>query len=518
MTLIRPMAALTLFALCAAPAAQALDPVKAAKIRADLQAFRSDPASFMNRHPEKTLANGQSAPITTLFGIEAVDARAFITARDQGRKQFCTERDGVPVCLGEVQPGKAPFGADDRAEDLVDRPESMITRLRDMDGLRSARLPVSPWSDDYWPIYKGQIGNRYADESFPESESWKRNADYVAQKSALQILAGANSSSVDTLSPAEKYDLLVGDRDLSFTESNWAPGRQYFTQYGKVETWMGLCHGWAPAAFMLERPTNAVTVLAADGQTRLNFYPSDIKALATSLWANVRTPSRFVGGRCNDKDPAQDENGRNTSGECFDTNPGTWHQVVVQQIARSKRSFVMDATFDYEVWNQPVVAYEYAYFNPKTDVETESLEEATVSVSEFTNDVFRKYRSESARRIVGVAMEVTYVVENSPNHAMSNKEDDDDLRSVTYYYDLELDSQGRIVGGEWYGNEHPDFLWLPPAGTKARAYADRFAEGGWSGAETMNSSWRTAARTGSRRGQPLGKIVETLIGLSRAGL
>ena len=37
-------------------------------------------------------------------------------------------------------------------------------------------------------------------------------------------------------------------------------------------------------------------------------------------------------------------------------------------------------------------------------------------------------------------------------------------RSDTYEYVLELDSQGRIIGGEWVGSSkrsHPDFLWLP---------------------------------------------------------
>ncbi len=32
---------------------------------------------------------------------------------------------------------------------------------------------------------------------------------------------------------------------------------------------------------------------------------------------------------------------------------------------------------------------------------------------------------------------------------------------MDYHYDLELDSSGRIVGGEWYQNRHPDFVWMP---------------------------------------------------------
>ena len=38
-----------------------------------------------------------------------------------------------------------------------------------------------------------------------------------------------------------------------------------------------------------------------------------------------------------------------------------------------------------------------------------------------------------------------------------------------YLYTLELDSTGKIIGGEWHQNAHPDFLWLAPPGTRAVA-------------------------------------------------
>ena len=51
------------------------------------------------------------------------------------------------------------------------------------------------------------------------------------------------------LSPAEKYDLLVGDANYGLTKQMWNAGKGYHDRYGSVESWMGYCHGWAPAAY-----------------------------------------------------------------------------------------------------------------------------------------------------------------------------------------------------------------------------------------------------------------------------
>src|SRR6185436_9002354 len=98
-----------------------------------------------------------------------------------------------------------------------------------------------------------------------------------------------------------------------------------------------------------------------DGKTPLLFYPSDLKGLASLLWATTDPPSRGVGGRCEDTNPKKDRNGRVISPACFDSNPGTWHLAVVNQIGVAKRSMVIDATYDFEVWNQPVYGYRYRY-------------------------------------------------------------------------------------------------------------------------------------------------------------
>jgi hypothetical protein len=492
------------------------------EIETHLRRFQQNPAQVMNERLQKKDGFGRVVKNPeTPFSQDDIRSRDFVTQRDTYRQRMCKEVGGARVCLKDIEPGRAPIQGNDLVEDLVDNGDRALRSLEDMEKrrLRAAKLAETPWSDDYWAIYKGVLAARYADDAFPADEDWKKNNDYVTDptRSFQSIFSSRLASSIDTLSPAEKYDLLVGDKAGTLTHAMWEEGEEYYKRYGKVERWMGVCHGWAPGAYMLPRPTDAVTVTAADGKTRIRFYPSDIKALGTLLWAKAEAPTKFSGGRCDIKEPKQDSNGRVTAQECFDNNPGTWHMTVVNQIGVAKRSFVIDATFDYEVWNQPVYSYEYTYFNPQTNEETASLAKAKVELSKFRGDKFRKYRSPEARYVVGVAMDVTYVVETQPTHELKDSPERDATRSARYMYDLELDAQGNIVGGEWYTNLHPDFLWTPPVGARAVTSADRFATGNWDGKSAMPAAWSSAAKRAAQYGQPLAKVVEALFTLARIG-
>jgi hypothetical protein len=173
---------------------------------------------------------------------------------------------------------------------------------------------------------------------------------------------------------------------------------------------------------------------------------------------------------------------------------------------------VIDATYDYEVWNQPIKAYTYRYFNPKLMRYKNSFSDAKVGMSEFNNDRFHHYRSNAASDMVGIAMRVAYIVETRPNHNAQDDDSHDKVKIVTYYYDLELDPAGRIIGGEWYTNRHPDFLWTAPPNTKARTSFDHLVSGEWNKNEPLPDNWKLAARQSAQAdGAPLAAIVENLI-------
>lgn len=485
---------------------------KQEKINQALQAFKDDSVSFMNQQPVKRNSNDEVVDGTTLFSEKDVESKDFIIIRDGFRGA---------LEAGQDETTRASFKSDDLAQNLVDT--FKYSQLEDMEaaGLMEASLDESPWSDDYWAMYSGILGKRYADPAFPliqdpGDQDWKKQYDYVQANPASTILAINDESTTDQLSPSEKYDALIGDDSGSLTQSMWQEGQSYYDDYGKVETWMGICHGWAPAAYMLDRPQNAIVLKAADGRD-IKFYPSDIKSLATLLWANRMPDTRFIGGRCNEKEAKQDENGRIISQEAFDTNPGTWHQSVVNQIGVAKRSMVLDVTFDYEVWNQPIHAYTYSYFNPQTYAAVDTLQEAKVSKADFTDDRFKQYRSSHAVDFVGVQMELSYVVETDPNQNETDTPDQDVIQKVEYYYDLEIKANNRIVGGEWYMNKHPDFLWTPSADARAVTSYDRLISGDWETSGVLPNSWQVAAKQAAvSEKAPLAAIVEEMIKLSRA--
>lgn len=496
---------------------------QAEDLKTFLNQFHSNPAQVMEQTPVKDGAGvGEQAQV---IPSEAVQGNQFLEAKDQYRSKICKEENGVEVCADQIS-GRAGIQNNDRAEALVDLGNRTIKTLKTMDEkeLQSGKLSVRPWSDDYWAIYKGVLAYRYGDPNKSDGTDWKVHVDFVTDNPSDAYI-GEGFDGIKYLSPAEKYDLLVGDKNETLTKKMLNEGRSYYENSGKVETWMGICHGWAPAAYMLDRPTSQVNVVAADGETVIPFFPSDIKALGSLLWANVRTYTNFSGGRCNAKDPNKDENGRITDQECFDTNPGTWHKTVVNQIGVSDRSFIIDATYDYEVWNQPVYGYSYRYFNPETFETSDSSEDVAINIEDFSKDKFKGYRSSKAKKVVGVEMSLQYIAETHPSQRTYDNEDHDYITTVRYRYDLELDGRGSIIGGEWYSNKHPDFLWTPPVGTRALTRLDNSIEEAissgrtdleWKDGEPVPAVWQQYISQYSSQGQPLGLIVEGLVKRSRA--
>ncbi|MCX4029060.1 peptidase [Endozoicomonas sp. SM1973] len=495
----KPLFAMTLLA-ATIQANAGVSQAEQADITQFLDRFHQNPQQVMDEVPVKENYQGQAATVVSKFSQEEIESKAYVTKKDQFKKSIVKTQKRVGYARAASQ-------YNDNPARLVDSGYELIRNVHTMDqqNLHSAKLDEVPWSDDYWALYKGGLGARYADRGFWNSSDWNDYWTYTNQTKTPDsyVMAG----NIDDLSPSEKYDLLVGDSGYSMTASNWNMGKSYYDRNGSVERWMGLCHGWAPAAYMLPRPKHSIVVKGANGED-IKFYPSDIKALGTLLWAEASPGVRFIGGRCNTKNPARDENGRVKDQKCFDTNPGSWHQSVVNQLGVSKRSFIIDATYDYQVWNQPVYSYSYTYFNPETGVAYDNAKDAMIAVENYSKDKFKKYRASNAKNVVGVRMRMSYVVETSPSHREYDDSRFDGITSVRYTYDLELDKNGNIIGGEWYTNKHPDFLWTPGPNDRAMSYVT--GNGEWKEGESIPQNWRSQATWMSRYSQPLTSIVEEL--------
>ncbi|MEE2742424.1 MAG: hypothetical protein VYD54_00865, partial [Bdellovibrionota bacterium] len=311
----------------------------------------------------------------------------------------------------------------------------------------NGKLEKLPWSGYYWPTYEGGITFRY------NSETEKKHEKY-----GYDLLTEEDISSVDTkiLSPAEKYDLFLGQNSFPLTnyERNRTnimkiiPGSSSFEEGFKIPTWEGLCHAWAPATLSYDNP-NPVTIKAENGK-EVSFGSSDVKALLTYHLHYNRSPkTNFLGSRCNldfkelkkkldNNEITKEEYTKSVNAkECKDTNAGAFHIVLANQIAKKKQGFIVDVTRDFEVWNQPVMGYVSQVLGEKQGA-TEGAAPGTV-------------------KEVTVKTWMQYVVEVRQSwERETNKEA---YRIMTYDYRLEIDSEGKIIGGEWLTENRPDFIW-----------------------------------------------------------
>lgn len=347
-------------------------------------------------------------------------------------------------------PGEEATHVSSQAErwSTEDRPFRFASRLE----RRASELPEVgsvervPWPGSYWPTAKDSINHRW---NGPGSHS-----------------------------PAKKYEIAFGRRNVEDAVSRHhgvdslrhsdacGPGRR--CQSGEVcakrrgetggrcvPTWYGLCHGWAAASILFPEPQRPVV------RNGVTFEVQDIKALLTLVHDDA--DYKDISGRCErDADHGgmrYDPYGR-PEPDCRDTNPGTFHIILTNYVGLRRTAFIMDRDFAAEVWNQPIRRYEIREQRPV------SAEEATSLIAGGGAPPWADYPfNPAAASLLHVKTDVQYVMESTPDADGALLPSIADYTETTrYQYVLELDADGRIIGGEWAAGskrEHPDFLWLP---------------------------------------------------------
>lgn len=376
-----------------------------------------------------------------------------------------------------------------------------ITRADEIERLRlmSAKTIDQPWSGTYWPDRVGGVAAHYrligqtAARFLQKPEKnykkfTKRHNRYWRDYAKL------TENEIGVLSPAEKYDLLVGDHDFTFTRRVWEGINQQNKAYDGLAVWSGICNGWTSSSIELNRPRRSVYAKAPDGKV-IPFYPDDLKALASVLWAHNRifdnttmadgTPAMVnYGMRCDQKKPKrrdgqiiplQEGEFARSADECRDLNPGVFHLATVNRIGVQGKGYVMDKDYNKTVNNHVVYGYDYKYYQPRKG-KVGSLNESKLEIKDYKDDPFAKQRHPRARWIVGVEMDIKYMGSDySVNGKSTDDESDDRTDVMKVKYDLELAEDNTVVGGQWrintkqregllgnYGFQKPkfpDFIW-----------------------------------------------------------
>lgn len=332
-----------------------------------------------------------------------------------------------------------------------------------------------PWAGSYWPTSEDSINFKWAGE-----------ASNSAPKKYELAFGGTNIE--DAVSRYHGIDAMTSQKVCtqssecsSFLGENCSkrPGKE---QGRCIPTWWGICHAWTPAAILLPEPKNPVT------KNGVTFEVADLKALGSLVYNSTRT--KFVSLRCNKhgQNPEGggvrlDQYGRPVDGdkECRDTNAGTYHVLLANYLGKMKQAFAEDRIADWEVWNQPLRGYKVTAKREVTADEANRLigvmpPDADGGVSAGTGNY--KFNARAVR-FVQISLQVRYISESPASAGYTGNNIDWYTRTDAYSYVLELDGEGKIIGGEWLGSSklsHPDFLWLPlgPSGNTVAGGAIAF--------------------------------------------
>jgi hypothetical protein len=275
----------------------------------------------------------------------------------------------------------------------------------------------TPWAASYWPVYKDSINDRWQGEDVlsPAEKydvafhGWEATEDFMKLRPFnSDTCAEFDTGYYEQLGPVADFtskfkgnlkarngkdDDNDGIADADECKSS-VDGTTNEEKRDGVETWWGICHAWAPAAIMEPEPLAAVT---RDGVT---FEVSDQKALLMMQWDKAN--AYMMGGRCNDKEVERDElTGRVISSQCRDLNAGSWHVIVSNLIGLNKRGMVIERTWNYEVWNQPLFGYKVTHNEEITLDKAHELLNLTANTAGGTGDLIHGLR-EGSNTAVGI--------------------------------------------------------------------------------------------------------------------
>lgn len=276
------------------------------------------------------------------------------------------------------------------------------------------------WSGTYWPSNKGGIANRW---NTPDKDRYKYT---FSSPSRAQVLSMPESQ-LALLSPAEKYDLLLGNYDYSFRDevlSSTSPS---------AKSWAGICQGWAAASTLHAEPTPK-TLLNPDG-VKIPFGSADIKGLLSYVYA-FYADDEYVGQMGQRCYFGSWLGGVKGCGE--DLNAGAFHIVLANKIGIEKQGFMIDRDRHNEVWNQPVSSYS----------------SNIVSVGKPSKDA-----AKTAVREVRMTTVLYYIDESEPTWMPVHGTSEQKMEKMDLEYTVELNAQGKIVGGTWISYERPDYIW-----------------------------------------------------------
>lgn len=290
-------------------------------------------------------------------------------------------------------------------------------------------LPVSAsvsdgaklWSGYFWPHKKGGISYRWQLD--------QQKGEY--QLYSFSELKSLSEDVINTLSPAEKFDLLQSDYTYSLTT------KVQIETSKPSKNWHGICNGTSVASMLFNEPQTK-TIKNKEGLS-ITFYSSDIKALLAYYYAKVDMQfTGQVGSRCR---LSRYRPISYLSDKCRDVNPASLHLLLANKVGLRGESFIADYDPYKAVWNHPIISYSSVVLYQSEPL----LDSPDATFSSILVDT-----------------QVTFAGLSKPHVNTVLGTDNMKIKIKNYKYWLFLDERGHIIGGKWDSHllDRPDFLWV----------------------------------------------------------
>jgi hypothetical protein len=167
------------------------------------------------------------------------------------------------------------------------------------------------------------------------------------------------------------------------------------------------------------------------------------------------------------------------------------------------------------VWNYPVSKYEFTYAHPLTGVTSSDWKAARIPLAGNEDKIIKgNRRAEGTVFVVAVIAKVSTMDMRTTNLSAYDDVAADVQQELTWSYDLELDAQGKILGGEWMKKNGPDFIWAPRETSRPLSVAETRTRLTFDASRGVTPALQAAALQASAAAQPLAVIVDKLFELA----
>ena len=290
---------------------------------------------------------------------------------------------------------------------------------------------------------------------------------------------------LNQLSPMDKWAVVEHLRGFEGGNPFYVGAWEYLNSYSPAgESWWGHCNGWAAASILTKEPREARAVRV--GGQLVQFSVADQKGLLTEM--HYSTDARLFGTRYNGEDD-----------DVSDLSPADFHRVMGFYLDQQGVPVVLDTTATEEVWNFPAWHVDVALTElegttdgSRVNINTATLEQlldvpdmteaqalaildaraaggAFQSLSDLyaipgmhLDNLDEVFTLESTIRRFDARAVVKITTDGVPPHHVDGVPDLPHSEERVWDYTIEVDADGRIVGGAWRNErEHPDFAWVP---------------------------------------------------------